>query len=260
MSDRSDKQLVTDVKNSPTRNTVSRLPCIFYIIIIICTASVLICVVIIARRLLTRIDRLDEHIIEIVKNQSIIGDPDSEPMPELKQENSTENRNYLNIINRTEWGAADPIRNLTDFNKPIAMVIIAHTETHECTTFEFCKIQMAILQLYYKQMRNFEDIGYNFVIGGDGAVYEGIGWDKIGYHTKGHNDYSIGIGFIGNYQTKEPTENQLSAAILLLNDGLQKHHLDKNYAIKGQRDFLPIVSPGNKIYDRMKSWDHFKKD
>lgn len=36
------------------------------------------------------------------------------------------------------------------------------------------------------------DIGYSFVVGEDGNVYEARGWDSIGAHTKGYN--SVGLG------------------------------------------------------------------
>jgi hypothetical protein len=33
--------------------------------------------------------------------------------------------------------------------------------------------------------RQYCDIGYSFLIGGDGNVYEGRGWDRVGSHTIG---------------------------------------------------------------------------
>lgn len=38
---------------------------------------------------------------------------------------------------------------------------------------------------------------YNFLIGTDGSVYEGLGWNIVGYHTLGYNECSIGLAFIG---------------------------------------------------------------
>ena len=38
------------------------------------------------------------------------------------------------------------------------------------------------------------DIGYNFVIGGDGHVYEGRGWKVVGAHTSGYNKVHVGHG------------------------------------------------------------------
>lgn len=41
-------------------------------------------------------------------------------------------------------------------------------------------------------MQGWWDIGYSFMIGEDGNVYEGRGWDEVGAHTYGYN--SVGLG------------------------------------------------------------------
>jgi N-acetylmuramoyl-L-alanine amidase len=43
------------------------------------------------------------------------------------------------------------------------------------------------------------DIGYNFLVGEDGNVYEGRGWNTVGTHAGNFNKKSIGICFIGNF-------------------------------------------------------------
>lgn len=43
---------------------------------------------------------------------------------------------------------------------------------------------------------------FSFLVGGDGTVYEGRGWGVVGAHTKGHNHDSLGIAFMGNYNSK----------------------------------------------------------
>lgn len=45
--------------------------------------------------------------------------------------------------------------------------------------------------------RNWSDIGYHFVIGLDGTVFQGRPIDNQGAHTRGHNADSIGICYIG---------------------------------------------------------------
>ena len=42
------------------------------------------------------------------------------------------------------------------------------------------------------------DIGYSFVVGEDGNVYEARGWDTIGAHTKGYNSVGLGNNFVFN--------------------------------------------------------------
>ena len=56
------------------------------------------------------------------------------------------------------------------------------------------------------------DIAYNFLIGNDGAVYEGRGWDYQGATAKGWNNVSIGIAFIGKYLDNLPSAQAIDAA------------------------------------------------
>jgi N-acetylmuramoyl-L-alanine amidase len=36
------------------------------------------------------------------------------------------------------------------------------------------------------------DLGYSFLVGGDGQVYEGRGWNHSGAHTYGYNSRGVG--------------------------------------------------------------------
>lgn len=42
---------------------------------------------------------------------------------------------------------------------------------------------MLFLKNYHMDNEDYWDIGYNFLIGGDGSVYEGRGWDTVGAHA-----------------------------------------------------------------------------
>jgi N-acetylmuramoyl-L-alanine amidase len=41
-------------------------------------------------------------------------------------------------------------------------------------------------------MIGWDDIGYNFLVGEDGNIYEGRGWTQTGAHCIGYNSKSIG--------------------------------------------------------------------
>ncbi|KAG0418338.1 hypothetical protein HPB47_004938 [Ixodes persulcatus] len=60
------------------------------------------------------------------------------------------------------------------------------------------------------------DIGYNFLIGGNGLVFEGRGWDYVGAHTVGFNNKSVSLGFVGDYSDKVPNIEMLQAAVRLI--------------------------------------------
>lgn len=42
----------------------------------------------------------------------------------------------------------------------------------------------------------------SFLVGGDGTVYEGRGWGVVGAHAKGNNHDSVGVAFMGNFNSK----------------------------------------------------------
>ena len=48
------------------------------------------------------------------------------------------------------------------------------------------------------------DIGYSFLVGGDGNVYEGRGFNIQGAHTSGYNSVGYGVCFIGNFMEVHP--------------------------------------------------------
>lgn len=46
---------------------------------------------------------------------------------------------------------------------------------------------------YMPPLLDWADIGYNFLVGEDGNVYEGRGWTQVGAQTLNYNSKSIGI-------------------------------------------------------------------
>jgi N-acetylmuramoyl-L-alanine amidase len=60
----------------------------------------------------------------------------------------------------------------------------------------------AIIRSYqdlHMDQRGWDDIGYSFLIGEDGRVYEGRGWDRVGAHAPQYNHVSIGVCFLGDF-------------------------------------------------------------
>lgn len=86
------------------------------------------------------------------------------------------------------------------------------------------------------------DIGYHYVIGLKGEVWEGRDDSKIGAHTKGHNKNSIGICYIGGgNETDTRTEEQKEAMVDLL---VYLKTMYPKIQIYGHRDFSTKSCPG----------------
>lgn len=105
--------------------------------------------------------------------------------------------------------------------------------------------------------REFADIGYNFLVGGDGAVYVGRDWDIQGQHTKNYNRNSICIAFIGTFSKNVPTKRQLCAAQDLIEDGVKLKKLKPDYNLYGHRQLTPTESPGVALYEIIKKWSRW---
>lgn len=101
------------------------------------------------------------------------------------------------------------------------------------------------------------DIRYNFLVGGDGSIYEGRGWRKLGAHTLGHNKQSIGFAFIGTFNTVLPPPYQIEAAKKMIAHGVQKGVLAENYKLYGLCQLRPSKSPGAALFKEIKKWDHW---
>uniref|UniRef100_A0A182JZX7 Peptidoglycan-recognition protein n=1 Tax=Anopheles christyi TaxID=43041 RepID=A0A182JZX7_9DIPT len=165
----------------------------------------------------------------------------------------------LRLVTRTEWLAQPPREELTDLKLPVNNVIIAHTATEGCTTQAKCMYQVKLIQEFHSNpdSRNFSDIAYQFLVGGDGNAYEGRGWTKQGAHTKGFNVDSICIAFIGTFIADPPPIAQLSAAKQLILLGMKENYLASNYSLYGHRQLAPFESPGKALFDIIKTWPHW---
>lgn len=106
--------------------------------------------------------------------------------------------------------------------------------------------------------RDFNDIGYHFVIRRNGAIEIGRPLDKPGAHVKNYNSNSIGICLVGGMKEESKrsennfTKEQLSALQTLL---FAQKTLHGNAKIRGHRDFSPDRNGDGEITP-----DEFMKD
>ncbi|RWS18382.1 peptidoglycan recognition protein 2 precursor-like protein, partial [Leptotrombidium deliense] len=95
--------------------------------------------------------------------------------------------NGINFISRKEWNASEP-KEPSVYINPVPHVFIHHSAgDFECSSFLQCSESVRRIQRFHQDDRGWDDIGYNWLIGGDGNVYEGRNWDKEGAHTLSFN-------------------------------------------------------------------------
>ncbi|XP_006159927.1 peptidoglycan recognition protein 3 [Tupaia chinensis] len=161
-----------------------------------------------------------------------------------------------NIVTRSAWGARETY--CPKMNLPAKYVIIIHTAGSSCNVSMVCQDRVRDIQSFHMDKWNFCDIGYHFLVGQDGGVYEGVGWHIQGSHTYGYNDIALGIAFIGNFIEKPPNAAALEAAQDLIHCAVEKGYLTPNYLLVGHSDVTNILSPGQALYNIISTWPHFK--
>lgn len=162
------------------------------------------------------------------------------------------------IISKTRW-LARRSHAVEYVIIPVKNVIIHHTVSDACENEKGCAEILRGIQNFHVDEMEFHDIGYNFMIGGDGNVYEGVGWHRVGAHTRGYNTRSIGIALIGNFSDQLPSEKMLQALRNLLACGVELGELDKNYKLFGARQVSGTLSPGTRFYTELQQWPHFTR-
>jgi peptidoglycan recognition protein LE len=95
-------------------------------------------------------------------------------------------------------------------------LLLAHTATESADTQASMIYMVRNIQTYHIESRRWEDIAYNFLVGCDGSVYEGRGWNRVGAHTYGYNQRAIGISFVGTFIRTLPPKISLKACKLLI--------------------------------------------
>jgi N-acetylmuramoyl-L-alanine amidase len=160
------------------------------------------------------------------------------------------------IVSRGEWGARAATSYIT-ISRPIPRVFIHHTESAGCTSQSSCSAAVKSIQNYHIDSKGWADIGYNFLVGEDGNVYEGRGWDRVGAHALRYNPTGLGISMIGSFDSRLPNSAALNAVQRLISCGVSLGKISGSYALHGHRDGVCTDCPGDALYNRIRSWPRF---
>ncbi|XP_026997519.1 peptidoglycan recognition protein 6 [Tachysurus fulvidraco] len=166
------------------------------------------------------------------------------------------------IIPRCMWEAKPYRGTPTLLSLPLSFLYIHHTyePSQPCLTFQQCSRDMRAMQRFHQDDRGWDDIGYSFVAGSDGYLYEGRGWLWQGAHTKGHNSKGYGVSFIGDYMSSIPSKRTMDIVRnQLAKCATEGGKLVSNFTIHGHRQLVNTSCPGDAFYSEIKGWDHFRE-
>ncbi|XP_015257667.1 PREDICTED: N-acetylmuramoyl-L-alanine amidase-like [Cyprinodon variegatus] len=167
------------------------------------------------------------------------------------------------IIPRCQWGAKAHKNIPIPLSLPLGFLYIHHTyqPSSPCLSFPSCSRNMRSMQRFHQEDRGWNDIGYSFVVGSDGYIYEGKGWSHVGTHTRGHNAVGYGVSIIGNYTAALPSRYAMDLLRhRLVRCAVNGGALTANFTIQGHRQVVNYTScPGDALFSEIRSWEHFRE-
>nr|BBK26507.1 peptidoglycan recognition protein 8 [Nephotettix cincticeps] len=151
----------------------------------------------------------------------------------------------MNVIRREEWGAL-PGKGLEPMDLPIKHVLFsAENEFQYCLDEQECTHSVRSIQKHYLD-KGLEDIPYNFIVGNDGNVYEGRGWNNkpgpdVQKDPSFKNNPTLDIGVICGHKEITPDKMDLvRSAFQLAEDfvkfGIQEKKVEADYEFEGFSD------------------------
>lgn len=171
--------------------------------------------------------------------------------------------NGIQYASRKVWKAVPPKRKMPGLTLPSTAVIIHHTATSACYTTKVCIDMVAAMQRYQMDVegarRDWADIGYNFLVGGDGVVYEGRGWEHAGGHFEKEiwSPQTVGIAVIGDFTETLPPENQLQQLRKFVAWATTVGKVASDYKLYGVCQLKATKSPGLLLMARLRTWPHW---
>ncbi|XP_054260123.1 peptidoglycan-recognition protein LF-like [Macrosteles quadrilineatus] len=159
----------------------------------------------------------------------------------------------LKLVTRKEWGATKPFYQDPQ-TLPVPWIVIKYyTRSPFCHCVEDCCNIVNTLQKNHMKLLGYMDIKYNFLVGGDGCVYEGRGW----YNTPTKQDMrlldfyteSYDIALIGDYQDINPPEEMMQAVKCLADYGVNAGFLKPDYKVfENRKDTVMPYDPEHERY------------
>jgi len=136
------------------------------------------------------------------------------------------------IMSRLGWRAA-PRRGSNEAHTPYR-VTVHHTQGTLPMNEAEAATAVKNIQHYHMVGRgregkeNFSDIGYHFLIAGDGRVLEGRRAEYLGAHASGANTGNIGVAMMGDFNKVKPTAAQIESLTRLVTYLSVKYKKDPN--------------------------------
>lgn len=159
-------------------------------------------------------------------------------------------------LRRGDWQARNEYE-IINLKLPVPYVLIGHSAMEHCTERYACIRNVMLIQSEHIG-KGWVDIGPNFLVGGNGLVFEGRGANVVGAMVRSWNLNGISVMFLGDYMTAEPIEAQFDHVKVLLQALVDKEILRPDYTMYGHCQVQGAVKPpGINLLRKLHTFEHW---
>ncbi|MFH2203537.1 MAG: peptidoglycan recognition family protein [Elusimicrobiota bacterium] len=157
------------------------------------------------------------------------------------------------IIGRAAWNAQPPK------DEPVEQAPVRLTQHHTAGRQPFSLAEsieeVRFIQDFHQNGRGWSDIGYHFLLDGEGRIFEGRPKNVQGAHVRGANEGNIGIALLGFYHPPydNPVTPQQRATLKALGRWLVGVYDIAPETYRGHRDLGKTDCPGDVLYSQLEA-------
>ena len=141
----------------------------------------------------------------------------------------------------------DPVGGNADPLGPVRRITLHHTGEHLSSSGITDVELIRRIERHHRVNLGWAAIGYHYLIGRDGTIYEGRPLRWQGAHCGGDaNRNNLGITMIGEYDHVLPPARQLAALERLLDAERARHRIPAR-ELYGHRDWKGTICPGERL-------------
>jgi N-acetylmuramoyl-L-alanine amidase len=199
----------------------------------------------------TSLNRMDDIPMRPTSSGSGNGGPKPPSMP-IKPPAETVAGNGYTLVPRKAWTSL-PVKSNHNPMGTVTRITVHHTGEHgSWDNLPDTEIVQRI-ESYHRNEKDWAAIGYHFLVGKDGRVYEGRPAQYQGAHTSTQNENNLGISVIGDFMNRPPSSRQLAALKAFLDDKRSEYGVGRG-RIYGHRDLHASLCPGDALYAWVKTY------
>ncbi|HAH07943.1 MAG TPA: hypothetical protein DCM05_15705 [Elusimicrobia bacterium] len=152
---------------------------------------------------------------------------------------------FFPVLSRSDWGAAASRGASRDADKD--KITVHNTAGAQTMSRAETLRQVRGIQSYHQNDKGWADVGYHFLIDGQGRIVEGRALDKLGAHTEGHNSGNIGVALMGDFDKGKPTSAQVESLKRLVVFLSMRFGISPLTGLFGHGDFNNTDCPGTRF-------------